>query len=279
MIELIAKIGFFLAVAMLIGMGIGWFLADVMRKKSILLETKSLKSTIHERDKQLKALEENLSLQKTQLFKMTDEGIVSRHNLLKQSNMIRRQSDELFMIQDKLAQIKVMERDKTECLKGIMELSLQLKEREDELHQYEKEYLLSKNTQRQPVINFSENNAHKNNVSKNNISKNNLYEESALKQEVEDLKLLLEESHLKLSDEDMIISKDQFKHIEKEFVVYKEKVELLEKKNKELTYLLKNSQQKSGSVIGKLTALIPFKSDRRKNIDIKFQKQQELKQV
>jgi hypothetical protein len=273
-IELIAKIGFFLAVAMLIGMGIGWFLADVMRKKSILLETKSLKSTIHERDKQLKALEENLSLQKTQLFKMTDEGIVSRHNLLKQSNMIRRQSDELFMIQDKLAQIKVMERDKTECLKGIMELSLQLKEREDELHQYEKEYLLSKNTQRQPVINFSENNAHK-----NNVSKNNLYEESALKQEVEDLKLLLEESHLKLSDEDMIISKDQFKHIEKEFVVYKEKVELLEKKNKELTYLLKNSQQKSGSVIGKLTALIPFKSDRRKNIDIKFQKQQELKQV
>ena len=266
--ELIAKIGFFLAVAMLIGMGVGWFLADMMRKKSILLETKSLKSTIHERDKQLKALEENLSLQKTQLFKMTDEGIVSRHNLLKQSNMIRKQSDELFMVQDKLAQIKVMERDKSECLKGIMELSLQLKEREEELRQYEKEHLLSKNINSkninlQPIINFSEKITPK---------------ESALKQEVEDLKLLLEENQLKLSDEDMIISKDQFKHIEKEFVVYKEKIELLEKENKELNSIVENSQRK-GNVIDKITALIPFKSDNKNNIGIKFQKQQELKQV
>ncbi len=255
--ELIAKIGFFLAVAMLIGMGIGWFLSDMMRKKSILLETKSLKSTIHARDKQLKALEENLSLQKTQLFKMTDEGIVSRHNLLKQSNTIRRQSDELFMIQDKLADIKVMERDKTECLKGIMELSLQLKEREDELHQYKKEHILSKNTNLknsnlQAVVNFSEKNTSK---------------ESALKQEVADLKLLLEESHLKLSDEDMIISKDQFQHIEKEFIIYKEKIEILKNENKVLNSMVEKTQRK-GSVVDKITALIPFKSDKRKNIGI-----------
>ncbi len=269
MIELIAKIGFFLAVAMLIGMGIGWFVADIMRKKSILLETKSLKSTIQERDKQLKLLEENLSIQKTQLFKMTDEGIVSRHNLLKQSNMIRKQSDELFMIQDKLGQIKVMEQDKVECLKGIMELSLQLKEREEELSTYEKEYLLSKNTPLKTAINISE----------ERTLKESSFKESALKQEVEELKLLLAESHLKLSDEDMIISKDQFKHIEKEFVVYKEKIEILKKENKELNYLLKNSQQKSNGVIEKLTAFIPFKSDNPKNIDIKFQKQQKIKQV
>jgi hypothetical protein len=274
-IELIAKIGFFLAVAMLIGMGIGWFVADIMRKKSILLETKSLKSTIQERDKQLKLLEENLSIQKTQLFKMTDEGIVSRHNLLKQSNMIRKQSDELFMIQDKLGQIKVMEQDKAECLKGIMELSLQLKEREEELSTYEKKYLLSKkNTQLKTAINISEER-----TLKESSFKESSFKESALKQEVEELKLLLAESHLKLSDEDMIISKDQFKHIEKEFVVYKEKIELLKKENKELNYLLKNSQQKSNGVIEKLTAFIPFKSDNPKNIDIKFQKQQKIKQV
>ena len=141
-----------------------------------------------------------------------------------------------------------------------MELSLQLKEREDELHQYEKEHHLSKNSNLQPIINFTEKSTPK---------------ESELKQEIEDLKLLLKESQFKLSDEDMIISKDQFKHIEKEFGEYKDKIELLKKENKELRYIVENSQQK-GKVIDKLTALIPFRGD---NIGIKFQKQQELKQV
>jgi hypothetical protein len=151
-----------------------------------------------------------------------------------------------------------------------MELSLQLKEREEELSTYEKKYLLSKkNTQLKTAINISE----------ERTLKESSFKESVLKQEVEELKLLLAESHLKLSDEDMIISKDQFKHIEKEFVVYKEKIELLKKENKELNYLLKNSQQKSNGVIEKLTAFIPFKSDNPKNIDIKFQKQQKIKQV
>jgi hypothetical protein len=85
-----------------------------------------------------------------------------------------------------------------------MELSLQLKEREEELSTYEKKYLLSKkNTQLKTAINISE----------ERTLKESSFKESVLKQEVEELKLLLAESHLKLSDEDMIISKDQFKHI------------------------------------------------------------------
>lgn len=260
MIELIAKIGFFLAVAMLIGMGVGWFISDVMKKKSTILEVKSLRSTIYARDKQLKSLENNLSIQKTQLYKMTDEGIVNRHNLLKQSNIIRKQSDELYMIQDKLGQIKAMEKDKVACLQSIMELSLRLKERESKVDEYEKEFLLAKN--------ISGDEKHVN------------IEENALKLEIEKLKELLEESRSKLSDDDMIISKDQFKHIEKEFIVFKNKVDILEKENRELRSLLENSQQQSNGLINKIsTVFISKNSNQKKNIDIKLQKQQKIKQV
>ena len=264
MIELIAKIGFFLAVAMLIGMGVGWFISDVLKKKATLLEAKSLRSTIHARDKQLKGLEDNLSVQKTQLYKMTDEGIVSRHNLLKQSNTIRKQSDELYMVQDKLGQIKLMEQDKAKCLQSIMELSLRLKERENQVDEYEKESLLAKNSSGDESVHLCSIETH------------------LLEQEVKKLKELLEESRSKLSDDDMIISKDQFEYIEEEFVVFKDKIEVLEKEKSELTLLVKKGQKKSGSLMRKLSTIFshPDKNvDKDNNIDIKLIKQPNFKQV
>ena len=262
MIELIAKIGFFLAVAMLIGMGVGWFISDMLKKKSTLLEAKSLRSTIHTRDKQLKALEENLSMQKTQLYKMTDEGIVSRHNLLKQSNTIRKQADELYMIQDKLGQINRMEEDKAKCLQSVMELTLELKERENQVEEYEKKALLEKNITKEERSNVS------------------TIEVESLKEEVVKLKELLEESRSKLSDDDMIISKDQFKYIEEEFVVFKEKVEILEKEKKKLTLLVEEHQKKSGSLMGKLSSIlsrVDKSGDKNNTIDTKLIKQPTLK--
>jgi len=262
MIELIAKIGFFLAVAMLIGMGVGWFISDILKKKSTLLEAKSLRSTIHTRDKQLKALEEKIHMQKRQLYKMTDEGIVSRHNLLKQSNIIQKQSDELYMIQDKLGEINLMEEDKAKCLQSVMELTLELKERENQVEEYEKKALLSKKMTKEEDLNFS------------NI------EIEALQEEVEKLKELLNESRSKLSDDDMIISKDQFKYIEEEFVAFKEKVEALEKEKKELTLLVEEYQKKRGSLMGKLTGIlsqIDKSRAKNNNIDIKAIKQPTLK--
>jgi len=259
--ELIVKIGFFLAVAMLIGIGIGWFISDMLKKKSTLLEVKSLRRTINTRDKQLKVLEENLNILKTQLYKMTDEGIVNRHNLLKQSNIIQKQADELYLIQDKLEQIKVIERDKTECLKSVMELSLQLKERENQVEEYEKKALLSKN-------------------SSSEITQFSSLEKDALENEIKELKKLLEESRSKLSDDDMIISKDQFKHIEEEFASFKEKIELLEKENSELSSLLESSQEKESGVIKKINMVFSSKDrDNEKNRNIKIKKQPKIKLV
>ena len=262
MIELIAKIGFFLAVAMLIGMGVGWFISDIMRKKAILLEGKSLKSTIKERDKQLKSLENNLSIQKTQLYKMTDEGIVSRHNLLKQSNTIRKQSDELYMIQDKLGQIKLMEKDKAAYLKSIMELSLRLKERETQVDDYQKESLLAKNSNTEKLI-FSDS-----------------IEKKVLDTEVKKLKELLEESRSKLSDNDMIISKDQFKHIEKEFVGFNEKIKLLEKEKSDLTFLVGERQKIGSGFLNRVSSIFSRKKgENKRNLDMKLRKQPNFKQV
>ncbi|MCK5853737.1 MAG: hypothetical protein KAG56_00860 [Sulfurovaceae bacterium] len=262
MIELIVKIGFFLAVAMLMGMGIGWFISDLMRKRATLLEAKSLRSTIHARDKQLKALEDNLSIQKTQLYKMTDDGIVSRHNLLKQSNTIRKQSDELYMIQDKLGQIKMVEKDKAQCLQSIMELSLRLKERENQVDEYEKESLLMKNSD------------------SGDKSLSIGIEKRVLTQEIEKLKELLEASRSKLSENDMIISKDQFRHIEKEFVVFNEKIELLEKEKNELTLLLKERVGTNSGLIGKVTSLFSSKNrESESNLNLEFKKQPNFKQV
>jgi chromosome segregation ATPase len=256
-IELIAKIGFFLAVAMLIGMGVGWFIADVMRKKVALLELKTLNSTIEERDRQLKVLEDNLSIQKTQLYKLTDEGIVSRHKMLKQANIIQKQSDEIYMIQDKLGQIKSIERDKAECLKSIVELSLQLKEREIKVEEYAKESLLLKNTE-------------------DSSNSSSTHEEQILRKEVEELKVLLEESRSTLSDDDMIISKDQFKHIENEFKEFKEKIDTLEKEKKNLILRVDENQKKRGGVVDKFTTVF---SRLNKKDKIEIGKQPNLKQV
>lgn len=262
MIELIAKIGFFLAVAMFIGIGIGWFLSDLMKKKSTLLEAKALRGTISSRDKQLKALEEKVSLQKAQLYKMTDEGIVNRHHLLKQSNIIQKQSDELYMIQDKLEQIKVLEKDKVECLKSVMELSLQLKERENQVGEYEKKSLLTTdgNLEKRPSIEL---------------------EKNALEEEIQELRKLLEESYSKLSDEDMIISKDQFEHIEKEFISLKSQIEYLAKEKSELSALLKSSQEKKDNgLIKKINMVFSTENrEKRQNMSRKLQKQPNLKAI
>lgn len=257
--ELIAKIGFFLAVAMLIGVGVGWFVSDILKKKSTLIEAKSLRSTIHTRDKQLKILEESLSLQKTQLYKMTDEGIVNRHKLLKQSNMLRKQADELFMIQDKLGEIKAMEKDKENCLKSVVELSLQLKEMDDILDIYEKEILLSKNVQEESA----------------SLDNREIEE---LKNKIKSLEESLTNSQPKLSDSDMVISKDQFTHIEKEFEEFKEKISTLENE-KEILMLAQKDKSKPTvrEKIGKIFSV--KKSKTHKYVDLNSKKQPKVKQV
>ncbi|SFV65550.1 hypothetical protein MNB_SV-12-1961 [hydrothermal vent metagenome] len=125
------SIGFCLVLALLLVWAVAWFLSKRVRDRD-QTKVKLLSNTIIEKENIVKDLESVCVERKNQLNRLIDEGIVCRHQLLQKSNFLRKKSDELYRVQEKLKDVKsqivyIEKMEENKVLENLKEKSSQNK--------------------------------------------------------------------------------------------------------------------------------------------------------
>ncbi len=250
MIELIITIGLYLAMALLIGVSIGWFFSKILGHKKNQLEIKVLDSTINEQDRMIERLSSHQQNQQQEIERLINEGLVCRHESLKKSNTLRKKSDELYKAKDKLAQVNKIEKERLKLAKELALLHVTINEKDIELRELESVFLKDEIP-----------------VKKHEVEERDLKVEH-LEVEVKRLEKVLnkkesETRHFNENeltktpiDEDcLMVSKDQFKEIEKRLIEYKSRADKLESRNSELSQVIKRtSDSRASKILDKVNA-------------------------
>jgi hypothetical protein len=136
---MLESIGFCFVTFILLVLYITWFFL----KKSVgkdELKVRRLDNTIMKRENSIKELERLYIEKKNQIDRLIDDDIVCRHQLLQTTNLLRKKSDELYRVQEKLKKILKVEEEK-KSKKPIEEESLNknyIKISKDQFKQIEK---------------------------------------------------------------------------------------------------------------------------------------------
>lgn len=244
MIEASIGVVLWLSVALLVGTIVGWYLNTAMQQKEGLIELDVLQKHYEEKESQVEKLKEDYFSQKRNLDRLTDEGIVCRHQLLQKSNFLTKTSDELFRVQDKLREVKRIEKERDTLEHTVTELNIRLHEKEDELKEFEKVLLKADASLSDEMTQSIREERREVQAKQRKIL--------MLESEIERLRRLTDskervitglseqlthsgasegEEHL----DQIVISKDQFHEIEKRLAEYTERVKKLEEENIKLS--------------------------------------------
>ncbi len=267
MIELIKDMGFCMVPSLLVGGGIGWLILSMVKEKRGVMQIEVLEETLEARDHQFQILESNYMKQQQKINKLTDEGIVVRHQLLQKSNLLRKVSDELYKAQSRLEKLENYDKELKNLKDIIAEKNQTIEELEEVLMKADN--LISKEEDRDIQI-------------ENPL----LFEIEKLKkvidQKDQQLKELEDKSRVR-SEESFLITHDQFQEIEKRLIEYKEKIDILTKENEQLAKGRKGDGEIAPNrLLGKVGALFSRSKERiHKNIfdPNPLGKQQELKKI
>jgi chromosome segregation ATPase len=96
---------FCLLIAVFLGFIIAWFVSKKSTRKREQARVKVLTNVVTEKENQLEKLESANMEKENRLNRLIDEGIVCRHQLLQQSNYLRKKSDELYKAQKRLDRV------------------------------------------------------------------------------------------------------------------------------------------------------------------------------
>ncbi len=245
MVEVIGKMGFCMVPSLLIGGGIGWLISKMIQEKKTVLELDILRETLKERDRQFKNLEESHSIQEVKLNKVTDEGIITRHQLLQKSNLLRKTSDDFHKNQSRLENLERLEEEKSKLIEELTQLKTLLEEKNKIIDGFEEVLIKADN-----VISNNE----------KKLSPIDPKKTTLLEFEIEKLKKIVAERNRKIlhyekeikklktknkkseAEESFLISRDQFKEIEKRLIEFKDRIEILKEENAQL---LESKQNKN----------------------------------
>jgi chromosome segregation ATPase len=86
---------------------IGWFLSLEFSKRKAIDKINNLNNLINQKEDYYKNLKMECEKRQNQLDRIVDESIICKERLLQTSNLLRKKSDELFKIQEKLNNIKI----------------------------------------------------------------------------------------------------------------------------------------------------------------------------
>jgi len=196
----------------LMGVAVGLFLSNFFLKKRFRVKMDLLNSNIKEKEKCLVELESECTNQKDKLDEIVMDSIICKGQLLQTSNSLRKKSDELYRLQDKLDGIKnrISNIKKIEKRnRGLLREVSKLKKIKEDIESSNQNSMLLEEFKRLKKI-IEERDKQIENISK--------------KDEIEKLNFFK-------------ISKDQFKQIEKILKEYKAKSDILEKENIKLNTL------------------------------------------
>jgi len=235
MLEFVQKLGFCVVPSLLVGGSIAWVLSKLHQEKQRVVEIDVLKESLATRDHQFKKLQERYQRQTLKLNKVTDEGIVTRHQLLQKSNLLRKNADQLHRLQSQLDNLEQLEEEKSKLIEELTRLKTLLEEKNKTIKEFEAvlvkaDHLLAHQKEQSPSLNQER--------------------DRLLEFEIEKLKKLVSERNQKIlhyekeiehlkneqkrPESSFLISHDQFKEIEKRLIEYKSRIEILEAENQQL---------------------------------------------
>ncbi len=285
MVEMIGKMGFCMIPSLLIGSGVGWLISQMIQEKKTILELDILRETLKERDRQFKNLEENYSIQEVKLNKVTDEGIVTRHQLLQKSNLLRKTSDEFHRNQSRLENLEKLEEEKSKLIEELTRLKILLEEKNKTIQGFEEVLIKADNIIANPNKKYAPIDPKKSNLLEFEIEKlKKVVQERNRKilyyeKEIEKLK---EKNKKNETAESFLISRDQFKEIEKRLIEFKDRIEILKEENAQLLEAHQNRKGLRKTLFSKVTQFTQRTKSIIKNPSLEknsSEEQQELKNI
>ena len=232
MSELMMKMAFWLLLATLLGFLIGWLYSKAKQKEKYVVEIDMLNSILQERNQMLEKLEKKFRNQKKMISKLTSDYEKSEEILAEKTGELIQMKLNLDKVNSSVGNNKGLKEENLKLLDEIKSLKQKDEQRIRELNEFEK------------VLMKSEEKIEENNVQIGNLK--DKIEELLLENEEQQktIELYKEtiaefEEELKLysanrDEEEFIISKDQFTHIEEQLIEYQKEIESLKKMNEEI---------------------------------------------
>ena len=251
------KMAFWLLASILLGFLIGWLYSKAKQKEKYIVEIDALNSTIKERNQMLEKLEKKFRNQKVMIDKLTSNYEKSEEVVAQKTAQLTQMQLNLDKINSSLGSSRGLKEENLKLLNEIKLLKERDKQRVKELAEFEKvlmkaeERVQEKSSQVENLKDKIELLMLENEEQQRAIE---LYRETISDFE-EELKLYSASKE----EQEFIISKDQFTHIEEQLVEYQKEIESLKKMNSELIannnietkHILKNenSEIEDGSVV------------------------------
>jgi uncharacterized membrane-anchored protein YhcB (DUF1043 family) len=262
MTELIMKMVLCLVAALLLGLVIGWLLSKIGQAKKHHLELDVLSNTLEERNSKLESLEKEFSEKETALLQFTHENRELKESLVEKSNQLLDAEKKLknlerdlhsnlnYQEENKklLQQVDHFKKEATSKAKELEELETVLVKAEKTIE--DKSNLLSDSAKKLATfatgavggvaLNSDDEDTKKlkskvEELTLANREKDNsidLYQKTISELE-DELKLYMTNGE----DDEFIVSKDQFTHIEEQLVKYQKEIQALKDENSRLAQL------------------------------------------
>jgi len=218
MIELIIKMVLCLLAALLLGFLIGWLLSKVIQSKRHFLTLDKLKSDLEDRNDEVLKLKSKYADKKSMLLKLTDENRELNAFLEDKSKLADERFLELTEVQQSLNIAQTAKEHNQALVQQVNNLEKLYVKKNDEIQGLEEVLVKAENTIEELTLNNEEIN--------NTIL---LYQQT-----ISDLEEELKISSSSKEDDEFIISKDQFTHIENQLVEYQKEIDILKEENKGL---------------------------------------------
>ena len=251
MTELIIKMVTCLVIALLIGLVVGWLLAKVAQSKKHLVELDILDNTLNEKNADIEMLEKQFSEKETVILRYENENNELKELLAKKSNDLIKIEEKLITAEESLDSSLNIQKENKKLQLKITQLDHEVNAKTNELEEFEtvlikaEETIANKMATRTEAGSSATDEKLKNRIKKLTLSNDEKDSSIALYQK----KILELENELKpyLSDEedDFIVTKDQFTHIEKQLIDYQDKIKELKEENNRLVKLSSYSEKVS----------------------------------
>ena len=257
MSELITKMTFWLLAATLLGFLIGWLYSKAKQREKYVVEIDALNSIIKERNQMLEKLEKKFRNQKKMIDKLTLNYEKSEEVVAQKTAQLTQMKLNLDKANSSFDRSKELREENLKLLNEIKSLKQRDNQRLKELAEFEK--VLIKAEERVEEKSSQVENL-KDKIELLMVENEEQQKATELYREtISDFEEELKLYSASKEEEEFVISKDQFTHIEEQLVEYQKEIESLKKMNSELIanntietkHILKNenSEVEDGSVV------------------------------
>ena len=262
MTELITKMVLCLVAALLLGLLIGWLLSKIAQSKKHLLEVDVLSNTIDDRNNHIERMEKQFSEKETAHLQHTHEIRELKESLIEKSSNLTNVEHQLKTVEATVSSNQNLAKENQNLLSQVTQLKNEAEANSKELEELETVLVKAEKTI-EDKSNLLSDSAKKlatfasgvvgglavSPESKSDESLQNKIEELALSNEQKETSIALYqdtivelENELKLystngEEDEFVISKDQFTHIEEQLVDYQKEIKVLKEENNRLLQL------------------------------------------